>query len=59
MAPLVGADVADLDDHVLRRRGAGEHDHSGSGERVEFELHANTSGLKWKLERTLARSARR
>ena len=46
MPPLVGRDVADLDDHVLRRHGAGEDRCGGRGDQVQFDLHANTSGFE-------------
>ena len=53
-------DVADLDDHVLRRHGAGEDRCGGRGDQVQLDLHANTSGFEMESGRDrLARNARR
>ena len=40
------ADVADLDDQVLRRNGAGEDRCGRRRDQVQFDLHANTSGIE-------------
>jgi hypothetical protein len=36
--------VTDLDDRILCRRGTGQQDHGCANDRVQFDLHAKTSG---------------